>query len=439
MQDKVFLCDYLNQYFDNVDPKEFYRNLYPVGELEEEGNMQQGKYNAIAVELLPQEENGSNVKRFIINDSMNIIDRLLKSDNFIITSPISYIGKSRKADNARFIYALAIDLDGLEREQNIIDLFFQIDNEVLPKPTYTVWSGTGLHLYYQFEQPIPCFKNIVKQLAKLKEGLTKRIWNKYITSLYQKPQLQSLFQGFRLVGGVTKGGSRTQAFITGDKVDIEYLNSFVTAEYTVKELTYKSKLTLKEAAAKYPEWHEKRIINKQPKGTWQNKIDLYNWWYNRLKNEITTGHRYYGIMVLAIYAKKCGVDKEKLESDAFGLLDTMEELTTEENNHFKREDILAALEMYNDNYITFPIDSITTLTALQIEKNKRNGRKQAEHIKIMNFIRDEINNNKEWRNKEGRPTKENIIKQWRKDNPQGTKAECIKDTGISKPTVYKWW
>lgn len=439
MQDKNFLCDYLHQYFDSIEPKEFYRNIFPVGELEEEGKQQQGKYNAIAVELLPQVEDRSNVKRFIINDSMNIMDKLLESNNFIIVSPISYIGKSREANNARYIYSLAIDLDGLEREQNIIDLFFQIENEVLPKPTYTIWSGTGLHLYYQFEQPIPCFKNIVKQLAKLKEGLTKKIWNKYITSLYQKPQLQSLFQGFRLVGGVTKGGSRTQAFITGDKVNIDYLNSFVTDEYTVKNLTYKSKLTLKEAAVKYPEWHEKRIIKKQPKGTWQNKIDLYNWWYNRLKNEITTGHRYYGIMVLAIYAKKCGVDKEKLEADAFGLLDTMEELTTEENNHFKREDILAALEMYNDNYITFPIDSITTLTALQIEKNKRNGRKQAEHIKIMNFIRDEINNNKEWRNKEGRPKKEDIIKQWRKEKPQGTKAECIRETGINKKTVYKWW
>lgn len=439
MQDKVFLCDYLQQYFDEIEPKEFYRTIFPVGELEEEGKQQQGKYNAVAVELLPQEENKSNAKRFIINDSMNIMDRLLESDNFIIISPISYIGKSREANNARFIYAIAIDLDGLEREQNIIDLFFQVDNEVIPKPTYTVWSGTGLHLYYQFEQPIPCFKNVTKQLAKLKEGITKKIWNKYITSLYQKPQLQSLFQGFRMVGGVTKSGSRTKAFITGDKVSIDYLNAFVVDEYKVKDIVYKSKLTLKEAAAKYPEWHEKRIIKKQPKGTWQNKIDLYNWWYNRLKNEITTGHRYYGIMVLAIYAKKCGVDKEKLEADAFGLLATMEELTTEENNHFKREDILAALEMYNDNYITFPIDSISALTALQIEKNKRNGRKQAEHIKMMNFIREEINNNKEWYNKEGRPTKEDIIKQWRKDNPQGTKADCIKETGISKPTVYKWW
>ena len=78
MQDKNFLCDYLHQYFDSIEPKEFYRNIFPVGELEEEGKQQQGKYNAIAVELLPQVEDRSNVKRFIINDSMNIMDKLLE-------------------------------------------------------------------------------------------------------------------------------------------------------------------------------------------------------------------------------------------------------------------------------------------------------------------------------------------------------------------------
>ena len=437
--DREFIREYLQRYYDEIEAKEFYRNIFPVGELEAEGKTEQGKYNGVAVELLPQIENESNAKRYIINDSLSIIDRLLESNNFIIVSPISYIGKSREASNARFIYALAIDVDGIETVQHITDLFFQIHNDVLPKPTYTVWSGTGLHLYYQLEQPIPCFKNITKQLATLKQQLTKRIWNKYVTTLYEKPQLQSLFQGFRMVGGITKGGNRAKAFITGDVVSIDYLNSFVAAEYQVKEFVYKSKMTLKEAAAKYPEWYEKRIVNGQPKGTWQAKKDLYNWWLNRLKQEITTGHRYYGIMVLAIYAKKCGVAREDLEADAFSLLERMEELTTEESNHFKREDITAALEMYNDSYITFPIDSISALTALRIEKNKRNGRKQAEHIKIMNFIRDEINGNKEWRNKNGQPTKERRIIEWRQKNPTGTKAQCIKETGISKPTVYKWW
>lgn len=35
--------------------------------------------------------------------------------------------------------------------------------------------------------------------------------------------------------------------------------------------------------------------------------------------------------------------------------------------------------------------------------------------------------------------KENIIKEWRKNNPNGSKLQCEKDTGISRMTVYKWW
>jgi hypothetical protein len=38
----------------------------------------------------------------------------------------------------------------------------------------------------------------------------------------------------------------------------------------------------------------------------------------------------------------------------------------EEDNHFTREDVFSALEMYNNNYITFPIDSITLLRAIPI-------------------------------------------------------------------------
>ena len=438
MTDKLVLKDYLSQYFDEVPSKEFYREIFPAGELEEAAEQKKGKYNAIAVELLQQEENKRNAKRYILNDDLQLLDTLLQSENFIILSPVSYAGRSREAKNARFIYAMAIDLDGVDTVQHITDLFFQVENGVIPKPSYVVWSGTGLHLYYQFLQPIPCFKNIVKQMAALKQALTKRIWNKYITTLYEKPQLQSLFQGFRIVGGITKGGNRTAAYRTGTAVDIAYLNEFVDDKSKVKEFTYKSKLTLKEAAEKYPEWYEKRIIEQQPAGTWQCKKDLYNWWLNRLKNEITTGHRYYGIMILAIYAKKCNVDRTELEQDAFNLLERMEALTTEENNHFKREDILAALEMYNDSYIRFPIDSITALTALPIEKNKRNGRKQEAHLKIARFTLDVMNEEAE-RALQGRPDKQQLIEQWQLLHPDGTKAQCIKETGISKKTVYKWW
>ena len=189
MSDRIFLLNYLQQYFDEIEPKEFYRELFPAGELEKQGQQEQGKYNAIAVELLPKEETSRNARRYVLTDELNILDSLLQKENFIIVSPISYAGKSRKAENARFIYAMAIDLDGLTKEQNILGLFHQIENDHIPKPTFVVWSGTGLHLYYQFEQPIPCFNNITKQLAAMKSSLTVKIWNKYITELYDKPQV----------------------------------------------------------------------------------------------------------------------------------------------------------------------------------------------------------------------------------------------------------
>lgn len=446
MQDRLFIRDYLGTYYDDIEPMDFYRALFPSGELEQKGVQIQGKYNAIAVELLPLDEsetNRANARRYIVNDDLQGISELMDSNNFVIISPISYAGRSRISQNARFIYAMAIDLDGITDIGKLHNLIHQMSDEIqyLPNPTYIVWSGTGLHLYYQFDTPLPCFKNIVSQLAELKRELTKKIWNGLVSELAEKPQLESLFQGFRMVGGITKGGNRTTAYIKGGKVSIDYLNSFVPEKSRVIDYTYKSSLTLKEAAEKYPEWYEKRIIQKQRRGAWQAKRAVYDWWLNELRKKIVVGHRYYGVMVLAIYAKKCGIPYEEVAADAFSLVDFLEGLTTEPENHFTREDVLAALEMYNDNYITFPIDSISTLTAIQIEKNKRNHRKQALHLKIARNTKAILKEAGELK-PEGRPKgseKRIIIQQWRKDNPDGTIKECIDATGISRATVYRHW
>lgn len=445
MQDRLFIRDYLMQFYDELEPMEFYRAIFPEGELEEAGQKDAGttgKYNVLAVELLPAAETKENkraeARKYIITDDLEGIKALLQSENFIIISPISYIGKSRQSQNARYIYAMAIDLDGVTEQHNLDDLLHQIEVGYLPKPTFLVWSGTGLHLYFQFVEPLPCFKNIVTRLADVKRELTKRIWNGFVSDLADKPQIESLFQGFRMVGGVTKGGNRTKAFAFGEKVSVEYLNEFVPDEAKVTRFTYRSNLTLKEAAAKYPEWYDKRIVQKQKRGTWKAKKAVYDWWLKELQDKIVVGHRYYGVMVLAVYAAKCGVSREILEADAFGLVSMLEKLTVEERNHFTREDVLAALEMYNDNYITFPIDSIVKLTAIPIEKNKRNFRKQKVHLLI-------ARNTKKGQKlagvlkPEGRPSKSAAVKEWRLLHPEGSIKDCVEDLGISKSTAYKYW
>ena len=69
----------------------------------------------------------------------------------------------------------------------------------MPRPTYLISSGTGLHLYYVFEKPIPVFKNIVEQLEKLKKRITWQAWTQGASSLHDKVQYESLFQGFRVL------------------------------------------------------------------------------------------------------------------------------------------------------------------------------------------------------------------------------------------------
>ena len=406
---------YLDEYFDQLDPKEFYRYVFPEGELQMKGAEYDHKYNAIAIEVLP-EGSKQKVHRYTITDDLDMIDELVQHENFILLSPISYIGKSRESENARFIYALAIDLDGVSQETNLVDLFHQIDvAEYIPRPSIVVNSGNGLHLYYVFEQPLPCFKNIVDQLARLKHGLTKKIWNKYITELSDSVQYQSLFQGFRLVGGVTKNGDRTRAYLTGSRVTVEYLNQFVDQDRQLKEYAYKSKLPLAIAKKKFPKWYQKRIVNGRPRGSWTCHENLYYWWKFRLENEIIEGHRYYGVMCLAVYAKKCGIAREVLEDHAFDIGKELDKFTKNEDNHFTRADVLAALEMYNDSYITFPVRTIGELTGLAMPINKRNGRKRAVHVKYMNLQRafkvelGECTNG-------GRPSKEELVREYLERN-----------------------
>lgn len=436
------LTGYLDAHFDEVPAMDFYRYIFPEGELDPYMKYTKGKYVGIAIEVME----GRKTKRHTITDDLEKVGELLESKNFCLTSPISYAGKTRKSENARFLYAIAFDVDGIiiyedGTPQGLIDLLYQIDGPAkrLPKPTFIVSSGTGLHLYYVLQKPMPLFRNVVKQLKDYKHEMTRMLWHGYITRFEDNVQQESIFQGFRMVGTVTKSGGRVRAFRTGKRVSMEYLNSFVSRKYQVTEYAYKSDLTLAQAKEKYPEWYEKRIEEKKPKGHWEADRAVYEWWKREIIEKARVGHRYYCMMMLAVYARKCGVGREELEEDAFRIMHHFEGMTDNDNNHFDEDDVMDALEAYNDRYITYPINSISYLTDIPIEKNKRNGRKQAVHLERARAVQAIDYPKGEWRKGNGRPTAKQVVMEWQESHPDGTKAACIRDTGLSKKTVYKWW
>lgn len=439
--------DALAATFPEVSYMDFYRSLFPVGSFEKKGIYETGKYNGIAVSIRKGEKRA---KRMTVTDDLDTIRRMAATDDFCIMSPISYIGKSRKSENARLMYALAIDLDGIETAMQWEFFMEQIrrGHEMLgfiwgiPRPTYLVSSGTGVHIYYVFKKPIPLFRNIVEQLEVLKRRLTWQAWTQGASSLHDNVQYESLFQGFRMVGTITKNGGRCRAFRVEDKVSMEYLNIFIPEEYQVKNFAYKSDLTLSAAREKYPEWYQKRIVERRPRNTWTCKKDLYDWWIRKLIAGATQGHRYWCIMTLATYAKKCGVPRETLEADAYGLIPLM----NTKGDAFTEDDVLHALEAYDDSYFTYPIHTIVTRTGIPIKKNKRNFQKQADHLEIARAIRDiktKQKGKRDWREGNGRPKgsgeKANVVKEWQLQHPEGKKIECHRDTGLSRMTIDKWW
>ena len=442
----------LSAIYKEVAPKYFYRQIFQH-HLDKKGAFTKGKYVGIACEITKEKKGKKTVvKRHTITDDLDTIDDLLKSENFIIISPISYIGKSRKTENATRMYAFAIEIDDLRvsddgRPVGLNDLLHDFDIELLPTPNYIICSGNGVHLYYVFEQPLILFDNVKKSLDAFKKALTPYFWNQYVTKDYkiENIQFESPFQGFRMAGGVTKKGDRTRIFeISTHPIAIEELNRYAV-KYGKKEcqidIAYESELTLAEAKEAYPEWYERRIVNKQKKGTWECKRDLYDWWKRRITEGASVGHRYYCLLMLSIYAIKCGrnVSEEELIEDAYSFLDKFDEMSENEINRFTDEDVMDALQGYYDkDLVTYPINSIVYRSGITNEKNKRNFRKQAIHIKYMNNQRAFKVEMGECTNG-GRPDKRQIVQSWRLEHPGGRKIECERDTGLSRHTVLKWW
>lgn len=446
MSDYEVVCQYLSTQYERVNGYDFYKDIFPNNENEGEMNTDFSKPNAI---YLYQDENKKMKRRVMLNDTweedyMNYIE----CNPMTLCGGLSYRGRTNKLENAQKMHVLIFDLDGVgEKElRNVIyrTKFKAEEVRSIPMPTYIVCSGTGLHLYYVFKEPIDLYPNIKVQLKSLKYDLTFRFWEYKATSKEKQIQYQSINQGFRMVGSINgKHDTEVVAFRTGERVTLADLNAYCDKKENQVDINKPfrpSKITKEQAKEQYPEWYQRVVVEGDKRlKKWDIKgkqgYALYEWWRSQL-SQIKGGHRYFYLMCLSIYACKCDVPLKKLKEDMaedFVILSKIEHA-----NSLTDDDMESALEAYSKEYYNFKIDDIEKLTDVRIEKNKRNYRKRETHIKYMNNQRAFKVEMGECTNG-GRPSKKDIVEKWRESNPNGTKYQCIKETGLSKNTVKKWW
>lgn len=446
--------------YRGVSAIDFYDDIFGE-ELEEERlpeDYRAGEYAGIAIERVRKTDvQGKSIldskgheryvgRRYTITrGNLELYDLIDMSENFCMIAPISYAGRSRKNENARYMYALCIEVDYIEPRHGIAELIYSWERKTLPlpEPTYIVCSGNGLHLYYVFERPIPLWRNVFEQLTEVKKYFTPRFWNKYITTAYDTIQYESINQPFRCVGSRTKADSYVMAFECGRKVSIEYMNSFLPEEKKLNCI-YKTNCTLEQARELYPEWYNRRIERGEERGHFNRHQPIYYNWIEKIMVGAVVGHRYNCLENLCSLAVQCNIEPEQVEKDCRMVAERFEELTVDDNNHFTEYDILCALKTYHtasEQAYRRKIAYISKKTGIELIPNKRNGRKQATHLKIARFALETMNEEK-GETLQGRPkgagTKETLVREYVLAHPDENISQIAKNLGVSRPTVYKY-
>ena len=464
MYEEKPLAEYLSSMFEEVQPIDFYRELFPVGSFERFEHPEDKKPNGILTSISLTKTYKKKLKsgkvvdepsrhnNIIFDDLLIIADEVKRENDFIIISPVSYYGRNRTAKQASDLFAIVFDIDYIIRDKTgdpigLRDLIHQMENNRHAKPTYIVASGRGLHLYYLLKEPIHLNEYNIEELNKMRKEMTRMLWNGYITEHYEKPEYENTLQGFRAVGSITKTGTRCRAFLYGDCVrryDIDELNSYLPYPETHAHLsrTYKRKknqISYEEAEKKFPNWAETH-----PKGVYMprtqtgtNKRGFYDRYFERLANEITVGHRYKAIKHLCACARKVGIPYEEVEKDALSLLEIFD-TKGKGQNPFTEYDLYKALETYFDPNAPFYTREYAEFeTGLKFKETKRNGRSREKHLAGARAIRDINNDN--WREGNGRkPQHKEAVEQYFKEHPEATVTDCASDLDIARSTVYRW-
>lgn len=454
--------------YPEVGAFDFYRELFPEGCLQKKGESFTGKGNVVGNNLMLTRS-----RKVIISDGLEDLYKL-QGGRFGLIGPFSSYGDSYKKEYAHQLFAIAIDIDYVGKVQlKRLLREFQNWNEDRPNswkrmpPTYLVSSGRGVHLYYFLDKPIELYRHRFDTLSALKTALTNYMWNESTSLKGGQPDKAGITQAFRCVGSLSKiclDKERKKVVTDAYPVKAYKISDRRFSLYEIRDsiegctvdidslyqlpVIKTGQVSLPQAAELWPEWYDERIVKGLPKRgrkkTWTCNKALYEWWKQKVRSEAIVGGRYFTIVALCCYGRKCGISDWHIRRDAWKLFDYLESITDDEANHFTRQDMRDALDVLNSEDRMQTVEHtrawIEEKTKIEIPPNKRNHQKREWHLEDMRDKKMRMKRRgQSFKNPEGRPSAQAKVLQYRAAHPDGRKADCNRVTGLDPKTIRKWW
>ena len=377
----------------------------------------------IPVVIIDEEEDTKHIRTMTLDDA--IVFGSCRND--VLIGGCTYFNNWISKRSAKNVYTLIIDYDNAYSgvlQKALQDDWKSANGEVFARPTYIVNSGTGLHLYFVFTEPIPNYRRSTEQIDKMYRALAIQQSRR----VYVQRQIQWFGQDFRCAGGLNKYGWENTVFRIGEKWEPDKLAEAVG----LKDVHF---VLYGEPRTEKPKTRQK----KREKGSgWHTNRAFYDYTLQTCHERTHEGNRYMSMCALSAIAYKCSVPRIELEKDLLGLLP---DYNKDSDRPVKEKEVYSAMKMYNDRAMLTPRNSLENWIGWEYKPVKRNGQRQADHLEEARAIRDIRckRRGEAWDAHNGRKPKRDIVLSWRKEHPKGRKAECIRDTGCDRKTVSKYW
>lgn len=482
--------------YERVKPIDVYGYAFPEDSLQisDEIDSKNGRGNAIRMDIINQWESDEYGIQYtkqvgiqtVITDDLRFITVLPKrvENKDIVMSNInlnSYFGNRRLRRNIDKIFGLIVEVDGVTKESQILHILQNMDNGKIPEPNFLVNSGHGLHFYYLLDEPIAFHEksySVYPVITNILNGIKDLIWTPKATDL--KSERMDLNKGYTIIGNANRKNKDlivTAYKVKQEKYSLQYLRSFINKpvddpDYDITFPT-RSKMSIYEAAEKYPHWtaqrrpdlfddeelarllqeiaeREEKVAkkgydNRENKSRGNHKV--YDWFYNLIKEpeNYHHGNRYNCIMCLAIYGVKCGIKKEVVKKDLMNLLplyNDVKPINYDENFLLNERDVDNALTVYKNDYAhlhTFEwIKQKIGIIYESKTKRREIPLKQEEHLEIAREERDKKHPDGSWRAYSDGAVKQDIL-DYMRANPDAKKKEYVEKEICSWPTIKKYW